>query len=268
MAPVILSCFAGRQKYLEILKVHVKRLLDEGLIDEFHVWDYSKDPSDTKWIRENFQDKGFRIFSVFSKLNWYEYYEYYTKERFPDPDTVIVKADDDIVFIDTAQFKKFIEFRRLNKEPLLGFASIVNNRVAATIQKYCGLLPDELFSDEEIKHIYESKDTPARLHQFFIENYILFIEASRRLGYLNLDSNEYININFFAILGKDLDVFQMCGERDEFELTVILPKIMKRTNYIDMRMVVSHASFCKQREVGFDDTEIIKKYKWLAHNSV
>ena len=101
MSKVIFTCIAGRRRYLEILKVYIDQLLKRGLIDECHMWDYTRDPEDAIWLEANFDT----IKKPNEKYNWHDYYDWYTTERYPDPDTVIVKCDDDIVYIDVDQFQ-------------------------------------------------------------------------------------------------------------------------------------------------------------------
>ena len=103
---VIFTCFAGRQGYLEILFKYIDELISKKLVDEVHIWDYSRKESDAQYI-SNFETK-YRIFHPVDKSTWTDYYTYYTPERYPDPDTVIIKSDDDIVFMNVDKFSSFI----------------------------------------------------------------------------------------------------------------------------------------------------------------
>lgn len=256
MAKVILTCFAGRKRYLEILFKYVKKLIDDHLIDEFHLWDFTHEKSDSEWIREF----DFQIMEVKNKNSWREYYEFYANLT-TDPDTVLVKIDDDIVFIDTEQFEAFIRRRRENPEYLLAFANIVNNRVVALAQRHFGLWPT--FTFEELNKIHFSSDICKRVHEYFLDNWVQFVGQARERKKWPTDPT-LININFFAILGKDLPLLHECWSDDEMNLSVNLPSKIGRRNYIDGSFVVSHFAFGTQRDSGLNETELLKKYLELS----
>ena len=261
-----MTCFAGRRRYLEILVKYVDALINKGLVDEFHVWDYTRDSNDAVWIRDNCQK--FKIFTVQDKSTWKEYYMHYAKIKYPDPETVLVKCDDDIVFIDVDGFQNWIDQRRLNKKHLLSFASIVNNKVPGVIQHHFGQWPE--VSLNEIDNTMFSSSVPTKLHTNFIQNCENFIKIARdipdekRTCTIQKNHDALVNINFFSILAKDLNLFEHCWESDEYDLSQRIPVFINRSNYIDPGFVVCHLSFFGQRELGFDETEILKGYSDLA----
>lgn len=50
----ILVTFAGRRDRMELLTRYVDQAIKEGLIDEWHVWDFSRNPADARWLRQRF----------------------------------------------------------------------------------------------------------------------------------------------------------------------------------------------------------------------
>ncbi|MCO5733024.1 hypothetical protein [Rhizobium sp. SSA_523] len=54
MAPVILVTFAGRQKRMSVLTRYIRKALDLGIIDEWHVWDFTRSPEDHDWVTAEF----------------------------------------------------------------------------------------------------------------------------------------------------------------------------------------------------------------------
>lgn len=40
------TCFAGRKRNMDLLLVYTDRLYSMGLLDEMHIWDFSRDPKD------------------------------------------------------------------------------------------------------------------------------------------------------------------------------------------------------------------------------
>ena len=78
--------------------------------------------------------------------------------------------------------------------------------------------------------------------------------------------NRY-NLNFIAIWGHDVAVALPMAEDDEEELTVTVPKRVKRPFVIDTRAVVSHFSFYPQYD-GMRETDLLDRYRAYANEMV
>lgn len=50
----ILITFAGRRDRMELLTRYADRAIEDGLIDEWHVWDFSRNTADARWLRRRF----------------------------------------------------------------------------------------------------------------------------------------------------------------------------------------------------------------------
>ncbi|MDB5543105.1 MAG: hypothetical protein JWO64_254 [Hyphomicrobiales bacterium] len=50
----ILVTFAGRRDRMQLLTRYVTAAMDAGLIDEWHVWDFTRNAQDAAWLRERF----------------------------------------------------------------------------------------------------------------------------------------------------------------------------------------------------------------------
>lgn len=50
----ILLTFAGRRDRMTLLTDYVERAIELGLIDEWHVWDFSRNAADREWLRQRF----------------------------------------------------------------------------------------------------------------------------------------------------------------------------------------------------------------------
>lgn len=53
-ARTILVTFAGRRDRMAILTRYVEAAIARGLIDEWHVWDFARNPDDARWLRSRF----------------------------------------------------------------------------------------------------------------------------------------------------------------------------------------------------------------------
>lgn len=226
-------------------------------------WDSTVEWSITK---PSLQQNGNKILMrVNNKKSWLEYYKYYTKERYPD--AILIKCDDDIAFIDTNQFASFIEKRKNNTSYLLAFPSIINNGVCAYYQQKQGLIPEtlDIFPyDTTCGKLWKDGKLCQKLHNYFIDHHEQFLTNSKVLPIKEHPIGDRLSINFFAILSKDFHILQQIGGDDEKELSVRMPLVHKRHNYVDQSFVVSHLAFFKQRATGLKEDVVLKLYAELA----
>jgi len=209
-----------------------------------------------------------RMFEVKNKRSWLEYYRYYTKERL-GPDSILIKCDDDIVYIDPSRFARFLQKRREHPEFIVMFPSIINNGVCAHYQQREGLLPEEALGrfpyDTTCGKLWGDGKLCGRLHDYFADHHREFVEKSAGLDKVIAHPiGDRLSINFFAILSSDLGIFQQIGGDDEMEMSVKMPKLHKRNNGVDMGFVVSHLAFFKQRTTGLDEDAALARYARVA----
>ena len=65
--------------------------------------------------------------------SYYKYYAAYAGSMYNR--TVLVKIDDDIVYLDLENFQSFITYRVNNRIPYLLFPNVINNNIAAYYQQ-------------------------------------------------------------------------------------------------------------------------------------
>jgi hypothetical protein len=267
MSKVIISCFAGRRRYMKILSSYIGTLMDRDLVDEFHLWDFSWEIEDAKYLEEiSNSNQKFVLFRP-KKDTWGDYYSYYTTERYPDPDTVIIKCDDDIIFIDVNSFSQFITTRRTDKHSLLHSASVINGSVTSLVQHKMNVLP---FKEDELLHVLHSNTVPELIHSYFLSSHETIIAKSAALEQplflIDVNYPTQLSINFIAILAKDLDIFKTEGIeiRDEEVLSLKVPPALNRPNAVNTGFIVSHAAFLGQRRAGFDDAVFVERYLRLV----
>ena len=251
--------------------------MNENHVHECHLWNYARATEDDVWLKtvyEKPRDMRIKLFAVKDKANWLEYYKYYTTSRFPDH--IIIKCDDDIVYVDVDAFPKFIKHRLALSNHLLMFANIVNNGVCAFYQQSCGLLPVEAVGtmpfDTTYGKLWADGQLAEQVHNHFLEHEPYWKERSPMLPIREYPLGHRFSINFFAILSKDLYVFQLIKHDDEAELSYLMPLVTKIPHCVDMSFFVSHLSFYKQRDppkdsgiLPLDEPRLIKQYHSLAH---
>ena len=174
----IVTIFAGRKPNLEILLKYLKVALNICIINEVHLWNYAKDPDDEVFIEHVCNtNKYFYFMDTNDKTTWKDYYYHYCDDRYTND--IIIKCDDDIVFIDLFKLPNFIDFIKRNDYDLV-FANTINNGVAAYYQqnKY-NLIPKELLDLEYPNggmcgSLWDSGINSEKLHNFFLGNYYVF----------------------------------------------------------------------------------------------
>lgn len=273
MGPVIFSCFAGRERYLKILIPYINQLVDRKLVNEVHMWDYTRNEQDASFLREACSQ--FTILVPNSKDTWADYYGYYRSWRYPDPDTVLIKCDDDIVYMDISKFQGFIDERRANKDAIMLSPAIINNPACQLIHKEIDVLSGLPIIEET--DLNSSAEHARDIHTFFLNKIEIFLKDSienqpHRLWIIPTSWNKRwrFNINFISILGKDFDILfdnEYIKGDDEFFMSCLATVNLERYIYIDLHFVVAHMAYKGQRDDGFDETPFLEKYASLTDTS-
>ena len=161
------------------------QLHGEGLITEVHLWDFThrskpaEGKLDQEWMKVKAEQHGFiRIFTPPVPKdpkhdNWTPYYEYYAKNT--TNSDILLKIDDDIVFVNTSELKCFVKFVDESVDALLVSANVVNNGVIAHFQQKLGCVPASEGNFEYPKHgaggsLWESGRKALKLHQYFVSH--------------------------------------------------------------------------------------------------
>lgn len=220
---------------------------------------------DTPLLRE-----GYKLFEVDNRCFWTEYYKYYTKERFVN--CVIIKCDDDVVFINPETFGAHIKLRKELRDPLLLFPAIINNDMSLYFLQNLGIMPISAgIPKVEYDPVgfgngpWRNGEIGEKIHEHFVNHSTDVIERGKQLHSLvYLPKGARISINFFSIRSEDLDVFQQIGTDDELDLTTKMPVVWNRYLAIDLSHVVSHFSFFPQTVTGMNRAKVLEWYDNLS----
>lgn len=253
MTFVVLTVFCGRRRYLVLLMRYVALMLERGIIQECHLWDYTRDLQDHKYLMSvpRPDDPSVKVVQVSNKANFGEYYQFYAKYGGA---STIIKMDDDVVYVDVDAMPAFLHFRATHPEFLLVLPMIINNGVCAHLLQKSLRLP-------RTPHTFELKEGGFEalvgdghmaewLHDWFLNDHGAAADSSVTV----LSPRQRISINMFAISAADLPLLAHPGVTadDERCLSVDMPCSERRTNCIFGGTVVSHFGFAPQRETGLD----------------
>ncbi len=271
---IIYTIFCGRKKYLEIQMKYIKKLIFLGLIQEVHLWAFTTNHMDLEYLKEiNAIDEN--IYKIFypqepEKRIWYHYYNYYYKNV--NEYDIVIKADDDIIYIDINEFKNFI--RNITEDKLY-FPNIINNDVCAYYQTKYGI--HNLFNyDVSLKidkiGLYEPLTSWYMESKKAMDIHTLFLSEPNKCK-LNINALiEYgnrISINFFAIKGsaikkyyKYMTINTCIDDERYFSKMATIFGLHK----INLNMNVVHFQFGPQNADGLLDNLFLDNYRLLSEN--
>jgi hypothetical protein len=205
------------------------------------------------------KNHGFYFMDTCEK-SWRNYYQYYSNKSYD----VILKCDDDIVFMDLEKLPSFIQFVKDNDYDLV-FANTINNGVSAHLQqeKY-KLIPKTLMHLEYPNEglcgtLWENGKKAEVLHDYFIENKDSFLNYDYKKEIIPIHTR--FSINFFGYKCSKWNKIKDCFiDDDEYMLTVDYVKNRNFKNVFYTDFYVSHLSFFRQIETGIDLDKLRKKY--------
>ena len=245
------------------IKKNNELLISQKIIDDFiikQIYFKTGHNSVGDLLYNTTQNKGFYFMDTCEK-NWKNYYNYYDDKKYEND--VIIKCDDDIVFIDLYKLPKYIDFIKKNDYDLV-FANTINNGVSAYFQqnKY-NLIPKEIMDLEYPPNgfcgsLWENGEKAEKLHNYFIQNYNSFLDYKYNDEIIPI--NTRFSINFFGYKGKNWHKIKECYEDDEENLTVNYVRDKQFNNILYSDFYVSHLSFYKQNETGIRLNTLIENY--------
>ncbi len=266
---IIATTPAGRQRYLEILLPYI--LKDRGIIDEYHLWVNTSNASDIKYIK-SFQER----FPDFIKLVWspltpngsasvYPFYQYCIESN-----TIYIKIDDDICFIEDGAFERLLRFRVAHPEYFLVYPNIINNVICSHINQRLGnfsITTGICNYDPFCEQGWKSGIVAATIHSAFIEKLKEGSLNDYKYKQWILHQFERTSINFVAWFGEEFAKFngQIGFVDDEQWLSVFKPKEIDKFNAICGEALVAHFAYYTQVKYLESHTNLIQSYKEIAH---
>ena len=298
---LVLITFAGNKKYLEILFSYIlkyKKYIDEYKLfvattnreDIEYMNDFKKNNEDFVKM-EYYKENGNIILNDRNKIWDYAY------SICQDDDTIYLKLDDDIVFLEESLFTDFIKYRETSDAPLL-YPVIINNIYFSNLFSNKNIYDNNLKGNmietwpityRRIKPFIESKKQKKDIKigkitelrevlcpiswgnlNYCVGLHNLFIEKLKKNEIQCFYMDNHIVRNKFPVSisccswkGNQLKkINQSIGNvfDDEPWWTIWMPTWLDKNNEVYGKTIVGHYSYYKQRELGLDNTDILKKY--------
>ena len=273
--------FLGREKNMKILHSYIELGLINNIINEYHMYDFSRNINDHKFILLEFN----RLKSIFinkiylydfykkdlnNKTNWNPFYKQIASNSLDDD--IIIKCDDDILFIDIYALKDAIIDRYNDKESFLIHSNCINNGVCAYYQRHLfPKLKDDLNKYPKggiLGVLFENPIIAYAIHNQFYTDILDNIINLEKYIIDDVYINSRISINFILINGRDCKYLTDVSYSDEYELSSFIPEKLCRPNKIKGNLITSHLSYTFQEKILLNNNEILNNYSKIKNNYI
>ncbi|MCM2292782.1 hypothetical protein NAC44_10650 [Allorhizobium sp. BGMRC 0089] len=196
-------------------------------------------------------------------MPYWHAYAYYARHLKTFEDTVFLKCDDDIVYMDLEGLAGFIEFRRRHPQYFVVSANVINNGICAYLQQVAGSIPASVGEFENPPGgfggtLWRSAEKATALHDYVLQ----LPKPDLPLPAAVMEWDQRQSINFIAWLGRDIQHLALGPCDDERAVTVDLPAFLNRKTAVYSGFTVSHLSFGPQ-EAGLNVDRLITAYHGL-----
>lgn len=276
-------CFtpAGRRRTMSVLLDNLSRFTD--IVDEYQVWMNTDEDQveDRDWLRQ-LPDIYDWVKVVDLPKDKYEikpkqlrtglFYAHNTI----DQNTIYIRLDDDIVFLDNDFFINLLDFRLSNPSYFLVMANILNNAMLSYIYQHLGVVPDDDYKVEAPYCMdpvgWRSGPFAELLHRGLIARIAAGTTRDYFFDHADLKDAARFSISCFCFFGRDFAEFAgIIGQRregvirhdEEIWLTEIYPTLNRKLNTICGSALCAHYTFLAQRPY-IDKTDILETYRAIA----
>lgn len=251
---------AGRRRYMRYL---VPQIIVSPLVDRYDIWVNTTDRGDITFLNELqkkypkirlLQQPEGKIDSFYSIRTFFRYAI--------ESDSIYIRLDDDIVWIEPNFFEEMIHFRLSHPEFFWVSPLVINNAICTHLLQRQNLFqyPKYITANCYDELGWKNGKFAEDLHRWFMDKII-----DRTYKKLHSEGNP-IALNRFSInsicwFGKTFRSFKgfvTSNDEEEF-MTVIKPTEMGLLNYIYCNTIVAHLAFFPQRDF-IDKTDILDRY--------
>lgn len=264
----------GRELTASILFKYLKRDHDRGILDEWWLCENTDDDQfddrryalklsqEHDWIKFVQQPEG-EVRLKPKQQNTKKFYRYMT-----DPDTIYLRFDDDIIYIEENAIERLATARIFKKHPFVIFPVIWNNAICSYYLQQFESMPswwgkvgapycmdpvgwaDPAFAIGIHNHLLEMIDK-GEVEKLFMHHDI------------QLPVGQQFSVSCFAQTGEEYAKVGVIHSEEESWHTMEMPYETGRANLILSNSLVSHFSFYHQRDALLQ-TDILDRYRELA----
>lgn len=258
---VVVCTPAGREKYLSVFKKFIYKKMEEGLIDGWQLWLNTVDPNDIAYLQsmeaENPKVKIYRlgeaITPTWETYNALQTYKFFANAQ--DDDTIYIRFDDDIVWVEEGAIEKMCQARIDNPDAFIIYPNVINSTICTSWHQENGALSEEAgkvrrysVTDPDYAYLDAFNYTDSRLidhiHNTFKKRY-----EEKTLDAYYLPSRSLTNFERFSIcsvcwFGKQK---LSLGYIEEPQISWELPMLHNKPNFFCGDALMVHYSYHTQR---------------------
>lgn len=165
MRPIILFVFAGRRPNMELQLRWARRVLELHPQVVYEVWNLARDPADGEWLR-TLSGERLVVRNDFAgqKSGWgmHQVWDHYSHRAYQH--TLLVKVDDDLVFLDPNRFSVLVDAAQTHPETIVS-ADVINNGACNQLHP-----PLRLLGCGPLQ-VHASNVCAAAAHEWFLANW-------------------------------------------------------------------------------------------------
>jgi len=254
---------AGRRRYMKLLAPLV---LSSPLVDRYDIWLNSEDAGDLAFLEEVGRLAPGRVRLVAQpdgKAPGWDAIHGFARTA-QDTDTIYIRLDDDIVWLEPGFFETLLRFRLDHPRYFLVSPLVINNAVCSHILLTCGKIKTSRFVGAVCLD-----EVGWREAAFAVALHRMFIDLARRgeahrlhCGPREIAMNRF-SVNVICWFGRDMAAIGgEVGRAEEEELSNIIPARLGRINCFCTDTIASHFAFYIQREI-IDRAGLLEAYAAL-----
>jgi hypothetical protein len=264
---------AGREETMQLLAPYL--LAAGGLIDECHLWVNTEKPSDLAYLEklEASRPAFFRRVASQVPIDGNRSVSCFYREEYRQPGTIVIKFDDDIVWMGPNAILNLLEFRIENPEFFLVFANIWNNQLCDHLHQRTGLLASEPAIEWNCAGNFWWDGASAEwVHRQLLTALAMGATEDNLVTFHSwlLQPNERCSINLVCWFGEDLAALSPDGldgplgdGDDEQYLCSEAPQKLGKKNVICGTALAAHYSFFPQK-AHMDQTDVLAQWAKLG----
>ncbi|HEY1383939.1 MAG TPA: hypothetical protein VGF43_10010 [Dongiaceae bacterium] len=254
---------AGRRRYMKLL---VPQILASPIVDRYDVCVNTEDAGDLAFLRrlpelDPARPERVRLVAQPDNLapDWGAIAGFHRLAL--DEDTIYIRLDDDVVWLEPGFFETLLTFRIANPRYFLVMPLIINNAVCTHLLWTLGKITSSRFVGAACMDPVGWRDPKfaIKLHGLFLDLLGRGEAARLHCGAHEIAMNRF-SINAICWFGRDFASFGgLVGDAEEEELSNLIPTRLGRSNCFCTDTIAAHFAFYVQRR-ALDRTDILGAY--------
>jgi hypothetical protein len=197
--PVIMFAFWGRRANVELQLPFIERILDENPNVEFHGWNLANDRDDREWLhklrgRERFVVRN-DLASPRGQHRINQVWQHYTASVFAE--TMFVKIDDDVVFMQADRFAEFIAAIEGHSDAVVSALTVNNGACTPLLLE---LWKDFVSLNIPLLDVHKSNEYAEAAHAFFFNHWHELLSEPVKM----VPTEEWVSINCIGMTSQVL----------------------------------------------------------------